>query len=81
VLGFTPTLGQSGVATSSTHDGSIETIDASTLGASSFVELGTFALFGFSSRTIRSTPVNGAYASIFVIQGLVFGKPTNKRIL
>jgi hypothetical protein len=57
---------------SNTHDGS-------TLGASSFVELGTFSLFGFSSRKIRSTPVNGAYASTFVIQGLVFGKPTNKR--
>jgi hypothetical protein len=67
------------LVTNSTHDGSIETIDASTLHASSFAKLANFALFGFSSRKRRSTLVNGAYASTFVIQGLVFGKPTNKR--
>lgn len=67
------------LVTSSTHDGSIETIDALTLDTSSFAKLGIFVLFGFSSRKRRSTPINGAYASTFVIQGLVFGKPTNKR--
>lgn len=67
------------LVTSSTHDGSIETIDASTLGVSSFVKVGTFALFGFSSRKRRSILVNGAYASTFVTQGFNFGKPTNKK--
>lgn len=67
------------LVTSSTHDGSIETIDASTLGVSSFVEVGTFVLFGFSSIKRKSTPVNGAYASTFVTQGFNFGKPTNKK--
>lgn len=67
------------LVTSSTHDGSIETIDASTLGASSFVEVGTFALFCFLGRKRRSTPVNGAYESTFATQGFIFGKPTNKK--
>jgi hypothetical protein len=36
-------------------------------------------LFGFLGRKRISTLVNGAYASTFVTQGFIFGKPTNKK--
>jgi hypothetical protein len=47
-----------------------------TLGARSFV--GTFGLFDVLSREKTSTSTNGAFASTFVIQGLIFGEPTKK---
>jgi hypothetical protein len=41
--------------------------------------VGTFNLFDCLSRKKTSTSTNGAFASTFAPQGLVFGEPTKKR--
>lgn len=68
--------------------GSIQAIDASTLGVSSSIDFGTlgvksyvvtFGSFGFLGKERASTFANGAFASTFSTQGLNFGKPINKK--
>lgn len=68
--------------------GSIEGIDASTLGVSNFIDFGTlgarsyvvfFGSFGFLGKKKASTFANGAFASTFTTQGPNSKEPINKK--